>query len=788
MDSLVPVNGQSENSGAAHMLVRYRWVLSAMLAAIVLALAPFIGKLSLTNEYAAQLGEDYAALLDYQTLEQDYASEDAIFITVAPNSGSVFAPTVLDLIEKITIESWQIPYSQRVDSLTNFQHVTATADDILVQDLFENSLTLSAADIEKKRLIALNELTLNNLLIAGDGKAAAISITLNFNDNREQETLLEPANYVRSMLSSFAEQYPNIAFRVTGKNMQDAAYFRAGKADGQTLFPLMFATIFLILFLCFGNVWLVLIIAACTGIAVAASAGVTGLSGVPYTVEGTAALVMIMPLAVADSVHVIINYLQFLASGSYTRPQAMRQSLQLNIKPIFITTLTTVIGFLSLNLTESPPVHLIGNTVATGMVFAFFISMTILPALTLLAPVKPERSVAVKWSSLSHLLSWVTRNRNSIFLVGVIVTLISAGSLPLNSLDQTSSEAFQRDNQFRKDSEWINDNLTGIERMNFILDSEEGIQNLDYLSALDNFANWLRQQPEVVNVNAFSDVVKRLNRTMHDDDPDQYTFPEAPDLIAQYVLFYEQSLPYGLDLTNQINFDKTGSRVFVVLTKMSNQEIVAFESRAFEWLENSLPNNISYLSASPSTMFAHQINRNIKGVAQGLLATIVLAAFTLMLALRSWKIGLASVLPNLVPIAMAFGLWGWLRADVGLLVILAMTISIGIVVDDTVHFLVKYRSARSRIASSENSANLVERSLRYAFSSTGMACLVTTLAIGAGFTVLLVSEFTPHAEMSLMCALTIAFAWLVDFIFLPSVLWHIDNNSESLDSKSEYTQ
>jgi len=760
----------------AHYLVKYRWVLAAFVSVVILAFAPFSLRLSLTNEYTAQLGADYPALLDYQTLVSDYSSEDSIFITIAPTSGSVFEPAVLDLVEKITADSWGIPYSQRVDSLTNFQQVSASGDEILVEDLFEDSLNLSVTEIEEKRLAAINELTLNNLLVADDGRAAAINITLNFNDDRAQQTIMKPAQYVQSMIAQYADNHPEIKFLLTGKTMQDSAYYAAGQADGQTLFPAMFATIFFILFLCFGSMWVVLVIAACTGIAVLGAAGVIGLSGVPYTVEGTAALIMIMPLAIADSVHVILNYLQNLATNTASRYQAMQHSLRLNVKPILITTLTTVIGFISLNLTESPPVHLIGNTVAIGMVFAFFISITILPALVLLIPMNLGASVAVKGAELNQVADWVNRNRKYIVLVGAIITSISIASLPLNSLDQTSTESFQPSNPFRQDSEWINANLTGIERMNFVLEYKNGIQEPEYLHSLDKFSQWLRKQPEVVNVNAFSDVVKRLNRTMHDDKAEWYVIPETADLIAQYVLFYEQSLPYGLDLTNQVNFERTGTRVFVVLEKLSNQEIIAFETRALHWLQDSTPTGITFLSASPSSMFAHQINRNIKGVAQGLLATIVLVAITLTVILKSWRLGLASLLPNIVPIVAAFGLWGWLKADVGLLVILAMTISIGIVVDDTVHFLVKYRSARTRLPEPGDTEPQVEQAIRFVFSNTGMACLITTIAIATGFMVLLFSEFTPHAEMSLMCALTVAFAWLVDFLLLPAALWHIDSD------------
>jgi hypothetical protein len=268
--------------------------------------------------------------------------------------------------------------------------------------------------------------------------------------------------------------------------------------------------------------------------------------------------------------------------------------------------------------------------------------------------------------------------------------------------------------------------------------------------------------------------MKRLNKNMHGDDPAFYRVPEGRELAAQYLLLYEMSLPYGLDLNNQINVDKSATRLNVSLETLSVNEVLAFTDRAEKWLKDNTT-GLKAEAGGPSVMFSHIGRRNIRSMLIGTSVALVLISLILVLALRSLRMGLVSLVPNLVPAAMAFGVWGMLVGEVGLSLSVVMGMTLGIVVDDTVHFLSKYLRARR-----ENGLSSSD-SVRYAFRTVGTALWVTSLVLMAGFLILTLSAFKPNSGMGLMTSITIGLALIADFLFLPPLLMKIE---EKLDEKT----
>jgi hypothetical protein len=258
---------------------------------------------------------------------------------------------------------------------------------------------------------------------------------------------------------------------------------------------------------------------------------------------------------------------------------------------------------------------------------------------------------------------------------------------------------------------------------------------------------------------------------MHGDDPRWYKLPESQEMSAQYLLLYEMSLPYGLDLNNQLNVDKSSSRIVATFKNMSSNELITLEQEMIKWFANNAPQyDVDF--ASPSLMFAHIGQRNIISMLIGTILALILISILLGIALRSWKYGVISLLPNLAPAAIAFGLWGIISGEVGLGLSVVIGMTLGIVVDDTVHFLSKYLHAkRDKNATSKEAVH-------YAFDNVGRALWITTLVLVAGFTVLAQSSFKMNADMGFLTALTIFIALVVDFLFLPPLLMLLDKRTK----------
>jgi len=452
---------------------------------------------------------------------------------------------------------------------------------------------------------------------------------------------------------------------------------------------------------------------------------------------------------------------------------AIIESLRINMQPVFLASITTTLGFLSMNFSDAPPFQHLGNMVAIGVGASFFLSVIFLPALMSVLPVR----VSPVTNDDSHLMhrvgDFVVKQRQKLIWGMSIVAIVLVTSIPRNEMNDVFVHYFDETMQFRTDADFMTENLTGLYIISYSLDSGEpgGINNPEYLREVSAFADWYRAQPETIHVNSITDIMKRLNKNMHGDEQSWYRLPDERDLAAQYLLLYEMSLPYGLDLNNQVNVEKSATRFTATLQTLSTNDLLALDRRANDWLKKNTPHISGKEGSGVSIMFADIGRRNIVGMLIGTTLALIGISLILIIALRSVKIGLLSLIPNLIPAAMGFGLWGLLVGEVGLSLSIVAGMTLGIVVDDTVHFLSKYLRARR-----EKGLN-AEEAVRYAFRNVGMALLTTSVVLVIGFMVLSLSSFELNAGMGLLSAIIIAFALLADFLLLPPILMLFDRKT-----------
>jgi len=510
-------------------------------------------------------------------------------------------------------------------------------------------------------------------------------------------------------------------------------------------------------------------------LSIVAAMGLSGWLGIALTPPSASSPTTILTLAVADCVHVLVTFLHSMRDGK-DKTAAIIESLRINMQPIFLTTATTVIGFMSMHFSDVPPFGDLGNIVGMGVTIAFLLSVTLLPALMLVLPVSVKQEKTRHAVLMDRFADMVVAKRKLLFWGMGLLVLTLASFLPRNELNDEFVKYFDETVDFRKATEFTSENLTGIYTIEYSLGSGEsnGINEPEYLKSVERLADWYREQSGVLHVNTLTDIMTRLNKNMHGDDASWYRLPESRELAAQYLLLYEMSLPYGLDLNNQIDISKSATRLSITLESISSNELLEIEARAQQWMEENTP-LIRASGASPSIMFAYIGQRNIISMITGTSVALVIISFILIFALRSLKIGLISLLPNLVPAAMAFGLWGLLVGQVGLGLSIVMGMTLGIVVDDTVHFLSKYLRARR-----EQGMNSAE-SVRYAFATVGTALSVTTFVLVAGFMVLAQSTFKLNSDMGLLTAVTIVFALATDFLLLPPLLMLLDRDKTAKD-------
>ncbi|MBW9268395.1 MAG: MMPL family transporter [Candidatus Thiodiazotropha sp. (ex. Lucinisca nassula)] len=744
-------------------VLKHKILVILLTVAVSLMMGSGVQHLRFNNDYRMFFSEENPQLKAFEKLQNTYTKNDNVLFVIEPQDGSVFTRRTLTAVTELTKEAWQIPYSIRVDSITNFQHTYAEGDDLIVEDLVLDPASLSDEDLTAKQQIATNDPLLRNRLISPSAHTTGVNVTVQLPGKKLTE-VPEVAAKVKEMANNLEASYPDIKVRLTGMVVMNNAFPTASQDDMKSLYPIMFGAVILVLVLMLRSIPGTLSTLSIIVLMIIATMGLTGWLGIKMSPPTTTVPIVIMTLAIADCVHILVNFLHFMREGE-AKYQAMMESLRINLQPIFLTTLTTAIGFLSLNFSDAPPFRDLGNMAAMGVVLAFLLSITFLPAMMMLLPVKALSGDTMGSLAMVKFAEFVIRNKKRLLWGMGILILFLISQIPSNRLDDRFVEYFDETIEFRQDTDFATDNLTGIYLIEYSLESGEtgGISDPDFLRKVDDFAQWYRQQPHVLHVNTITDIMKRLNRNMHADDDSWYRLPEQRDLSAQYLLLYEFSLPFGLDLNNQINVKKSATRFTVTLESISTQQLLQIEEDAQQWLLENAPEMRSD-GASPSVMFAHIGSRNIIAMLKGTTTALIIISLILVVALRSLRIGSISLIPNLVPMGMAFGLWGLTVGEVGLALSVVSGMTLGIVVDDTVHFLSKYLRARRE-------KNLPgEDAVRYAFSTVGTALWVTSLVLMVGFGILAFSHFQLNAGMGLLTAITLGLALVADFLFLPPLL------------------
>lgn len=769
----MPHHKAQQHQGIGLGKIPTKYSLLVLLATIFLIIVATIGgkNLYFRGDYDIFFDGTNKQLLAFDEIQTTFAKTDNLAIVIAPEDGDIFTPQTLSLIQKITVDAWQVPYSSRVDSIANYQHTEAFDDDLLVEDLLYSEYELTPERISKVKSIALSEPVLKSALVSEKGDVTVVNITVQLPEMDKTAEVEEVVSSINAMIDRYQRAYPDVTFHKAGIIAMNHAFMTAAQDDSSTLVPTMLVVILVFLTIMLRSILSVIATLIVIIGSVMATMGISGWAGMFLSTATVNVPTLIMTLAVADCVHVIATMRQSMKNG-FTKAQSIERSIALNFVPILITSVTTAIGFLMMNMSDSPVLRDFGNLSALGVMVACFLSVTLLPALLKLLPihVKMETSQDQK-HVMDRLGDFVVSQRRALLPLSVAVIVVCASLIPLNKVNDESVEYFGQRNEFRQAADFMEERISGMTNISIAIKTNEsqGIAAPDFLNTIGEFSSWLRDQPETDHVATLADVYKRLNKNMHGDDEAYYSLPQERELAAQYLLLYEMSLPYGLDLNNQINVDKSSIKMVLTVANLGSVELVDLENRIYQWFAEHAP-QYQVVASSPSLMFAHIGETNMASMLSTLPITLVLISALLIFALRSVRLGLISLMPNIAPAVIGFGLWALISGEINLGLSVVVTLTLGIVVDDAVHFLSKYQRARRE-------GQTAEQAVRYAFHTVGRALWITTVVLVAGFSVLAMSSFRLNADMGQLSAIVIFIALVVDFLFLPTLLMLFDKKA-----------
>ena len=773
-------NGITKESFAkrfAERVLAARWRVILATLFLVAVASSGIARLEFSANYRIFFDDDNPQLLALEALENTYGKNENIVFLIVPDDGDATSQRALSAAAWLTESAWHTPYSRRVDSLANFQFTTADGDDLYVRDLVDPQELAQPEARSRIRDVASSDPRIAGSILSLNGDVSVVNVTVELPEEGLLEAVAEIAGFARSVAAEAEERFPGVDLRIVGTVMINQTFLEASIDSQKVFLPaslLLMALILGVLTRGWAGV-------AATGMVIVfsilASMGLGMWAGLPFSPPISPAPTIVLMIVVANCVHLLVALQQCLRAG-HNRHDAIVESVRLNLYPVFLASLTTTLGFLSMNFSEVPPYRHLGNFVAFGIATSFILSVTFLPALLSLLPIRATKERRFGRTAMVRLADSVLRYRKAILWGWILIVPLVLLAIPRNELNDVLVHFFDESVEFRQDTDFMDEHLSGNTLLEYSLEAtvEGGVTDPLFLADVSRFADWYREQPPVRHVAVITDTFRQLNQSMHGDDPTAYRIPESQDLAAQYLLLYELSLPQGLNLNNQIDRSRSATRVSISAETLDTQEVLELNARAEAWLKDNAAHVADINSTGPAALFAYIGQRNIRAMLVGTLVVLLAISAILLFALRSLRLGLISIIPNLVPAALGFGVWGLTVGQVGLSLSVVVAMTVGIVVDDTVHFLSKYRRARREYGQD------TEEAVHHAFDTAGRALFTTTVVLVAGFMIFVFSPFVPTAQVGVLTAMIIGFAFIADLTLLPALLTVVDRDPTRRDA------
>lgn len=735
-----------------------------LLALLTLIVCVGFKNLWLSTSFKVSFEPTDPLLVAMNEQEQTFSKNDNMAVLIVAKDGNIFSREALSAIDEITKRGWQVPFAQRVDSLTNFNHAQSDGDSISVSPVLEDPANKTDEELAFGEKAILGSPELKGYLISPKAGSATVLITVQLPDNPTGE-IKQVSDFVQAEVAKISPRYPSLEFYVTGTVEAANSFVDAMLKDMALLLPIGYGLMILSLTLLLRSFWATIItLTIVTTTTLLVVGGKCWFDGA-ITAVTMFAPTMIMTIAIADCVHVLACFLLYYRSG-LSKHDAMARSLNENARAVFLTSITTAVGFASLNFHQSPPYRELGNLVVAGVMVAWLLVYFLLPALVMLLPIKPGKP---QLSANKFTTAWadlVIKNPKKILTITLVASVLVIGfGMPRNEFNEMFTTYLDDSFAFKRANNKLNQEMGGIHRLIYSVDSgsDGGVYSPGYLRHVDAFSAWLKTQPGVSNVYSYADVMKRLNRAMHGNSQVEYRLPDTRELAAQYALVHEMSLSAGQDIANVVSMDKQKTMVTVVVSETDSKTLLTLNQRAEEWLKVNTPPAMHANGVGLDLMFSTMAMNNIPTMVYGTFLCMAVVSLIILVAMRSWSLGALSFCVNALPVAMAIGLWGFINGRIDIGVAAVGTLAFGIVVDDTIHFMHNYKHYR-------NDGLSAEEAVRRVFTSSGLAMITTTTALVFGFGILSFSHYSANANMGFLTATCMILAILFDLFTLPAVL------------------
>ena len=754
-------------------IISWRWFIAIVIPLITVLMASNLKHLEFEGSYRIWFGEKSQILKDYDAFRAIFGNDDVITITFSDPDG-IFTPKALQTIDTITQKLWQTHYIARVDSLTNYQYVHPDyeyPDEVVVEDFIEDPQHYTTKQLLQKKKIALTQDLIVDRIISKDAKTTMIVGRMTPKAGDDPAVSFKLRDAVRKIIAP--EEEKGYHFYLGGGPIINSSFIEIAQHDGAIFTPGVIVVAMFLLLIIFRKIsamFLSISVVIFTFVIVLSIQVMLGYKLNNFTANIP---VFVVAIGIADAMHLLWIYTMARKKGMHNH-EAIHYTMQKNFLAIFLTSLTTSVGFASLGISAVIPIKTLGIATASAALLAFVLTILFVPAMLAILNPNIKADTKVQQHNNHPLAVWysnfILKNAKALILLSGFVFLVLSIGIGFAKVDSNVVKYFKKSVAFRQSVHYLQEHLTGPMSYEIIVDSQrsDGIKDPTFMKTVAQFYHDFsaKYPQDVRHISSLMDVIKTFNLVMNKSK----SIPDNQELIAQYLLLYSLSLPQGMEINDKMDIDERLLRVTATMNIVETSK----DLEMIHWVEAWWAKTpYSAKIEGQTVMFAHMQHDVTNTLIESITLAVVMISLIMLLIFRNWRMLPLFIVPNILPIALVVGVMGWLKIEIDMGVAIAGAIIIGVAVDDTIHFMVKYLEARKR-------GDSLEEALHYVMSYAGSAIIFTTLVLSVAFLVFIFSDFNPNYHFGIVTASALLIAAIVDLVALPALLVLIDNRKKSL--------
>ena len=749
----------------AELIFRFRYPLCAFIVAGFVALAPLFNFTEIDNEISMWISKDDPVYQTYERFREEFGGQRTLLIAL--KSERLFTPESLEFIREVTADIERVDTVERVRSLSTANIVRSlpeTPEDdggLEVQPLLDDDLTAAGA-AERVRQVALDDYLLRGDLVSEDGTVTAILVS--FDEDRIDAVRAGIIGRIHELidprLPAGMIAYYNGSLEIS------ETYNRVTLENTKKLTPPILLLTVAGIFMMFRSWRITGLLVVAVVVSTVWTMGLFVLMGFTFNILASMLPPLVIILAIADDVHIVQHFNHELrATGD--KAHAFKSSVQHLFVPLLGASGTTALGLLSLATSEVVAVRSFGVGAAVGVMVDFVMSLVFVP--TLLMLLKPEQGVAPQerylLAPMQRVSRFSIRHAKPVLACTLVVLAFSAAGIVSLRVDTNHINFFAEEHPLHQSAALIDNQLSGIYSFNILLEGPpDSMKAPDTLRRMERLRERLETLPFVRKVVSVADYVKRVNRELNGGDPAQAVVPADAAAIAQELFVFELSDDGRAELDRMVASDYSRAQISVKLASMSSDLVFEQINRAEQEAATIFAGSGITPTVTGSGRMFSTLDHYLVVSQLSSFATAFLTVFAVIFVVfRSARFGLLAIIANALPVCAVLGLMGWLGISLNVATVMVASVALGIVDDDTIHFIGRFRREAAHGASTTQAIEL-------ATMHEGRASLTTAIINSLGYGIMLFSSYKPTAWFGGLLALTMVVAFLAEVLVVPAVI------------------